>query len=106
MAGIASLVTTTSCLLFAQHCAGLMQAQAAQPAPVVQEGYVLVPVEPTEAMWGGLARDLMMWLDFGNPTVGAPQACPAVLGREWPAWNGRRVQMKAPAFRAKAPARL
>ena len=30
-----SLVTTTSCLLFAQHIAGLMQARAAQPAPVV-----------------------------------------------------------------------
>lgn len=32
-----SLVTTTSCLLFAQHIAGLMQARAAQPAPVVPE---------------------------------------------------------------------
>ena len=30
-----SLVTTTSCLLFAQHIAGLMQARSAQPAPVV-----------------------------------------------------------------------
>lgn len=38
------LVTTTSCLLFAQHIAGLMKARAAQPAPVVQEGYVLVNV--------------------------------------------------------------
>lgn len=45
-----SLVTTTSCLLFAQHIAGLIQDRAAQPAPVVPEGYVLVPVEPTEAM--------------------------------------------------------
>ena len=34
-----SLVTTTSCLLFAQHIAGLMQARAAQPAPVVPEGF-------------------------------------------------------------------
>lgn len=33
-----SLVTTTSCLLFAQHIAGLMQARAAQPAPVVPDG--------------------------------------------------------------------
>ena len=32
-----SLVTTTSCLLFAQHIAGLMQARAAQPAPVVPD---------------------------------------------------------------------
>lgn len=34
-----SLVTTTSCLLFAQHIAGLMQARSAQPAPVVPEGF-------------------------------------------------------------------
>ncbi|MFD3300294.1 hypothetical protein [Aquipseudomonas alcaligenes] len=33
------LVTTTSCLLFAQHIAGLMQARSAQPAPVVPEGW-------------------------------------------------------------------
>lgn len=45
-----SLVTTTSCLLFAQHIAGLIQARAAQPAPVVPEGWKLVPVEPTPAM--------------------------------------------------------
>lgn len=45
-----SLVTTTSCLLFAQHIAGLMQARAAQPAPVVPEGYVLVPIKPTIEM--------------------------------------------------------
>ena len=37
-----SLVTTTSCLLFAQHIAGLMQARAAQPAPVVPEGSIYV----------------------------------------------------------------
>lgn len=45
-----SLVTTTSCLLFAQHIAGLIQDRAAQPAPIVPEGYVLVPVEPTPEM--------------------------------------------------------
>ena len=37
-----SLVTTTSCLLFAQHIAGLMQARAAQPEPVVPEGSIYV----------------------------------------------------------------
>lgn len=34
-----SLVTTTSCLLFAQHIAGLIQDRAAQPAPVVPDGF-------------------------------------------------------------------
>ena len=37
-----SLVTTTSCLLFAQHIAGLIQDRAAQPAPVVPEGSIYV----------------------------------------------------------------
>jgi hypothetical protein len=30
------------------------------------EGFVVVRAEPTEAMWGGLARDLVMW-DRGMP---------------------------------------
>ena len=96
-----SLVTTTSCLLFAQHIAELMQARAAQPAPVVQEEYVLVPVEPTEAMWGGLARDLMMWLDFGNPTVEALRKHLSMLGREWPAWMDGESGMKGSGVPSK-----
>lgn len=31
-----------------------------------KEGWVMVPKEPTEAMWGGLARDLIAW-DRGLP---------------------------------------
>lgn len=27
------------------------------------EGWVLVPAEPTEAQWGGLARDVVMWME-------------------------------------------
>lgn len=27
------------------------------------EGFVLVPAEPTEAQWGGLARDVVMWME-------------------------------------------
>ncbi len=27
------------------------------------QGYVLVPVEPTELQWGGLARDIVMWME-------------------------------------------
>lgn len=46
-----SLVTTTSCLLFAQHIAGLMQARAAQPAPVVPEGELAQAVLETILGW-------------------------------------------------------
>lgn len=32
-------------------------------------GYTIVPKEPTEAMWGNLARDIVMWTRFtGIPT--------------------------------------
>ncbi len=29
---------------------------------------VMVPVEPTEEMWGGIARQMIMWLRMPNPT--------------------------------------
>lgn len=32
----------------------------------MSEGMITVPLKPTEAQWGGLARDIMMWLDFGG----------------------------------------
>jgi len=33
-----------------------------QPPP----GHALVPMEPTEAMWAGLARDIVMWMQAYN----------------------------------------
>ncbi len=38
----------------------------AYKAHLAAEGFVVVRAEPTEAMWGGLARDLVMW-DRGMP---------------------------------------
>lgn len=32
----------------------------------VLEGWKLVPIEPTETQWSGLARDIMMWLGMSN----------------------------------------
>jgi hypothetical protein len=56
----------------------------------------LVPWEPTQAMWGGLARDIMMWLSFSDrPT---PQSLLNHLrraGREIPAWLLEEDEMKA-----------
>lgn len=38
---------------------------------LLPHGYAIVPKEPTEAMWGGLARDIVMWQRMtanGSPT--------------------------------------
>jgi hypothetical protein len=37
----------------------------------VPDGMVLVPSEPTEAMWGGLARAIVMWWGMGPRPTGA-----------------------------------
>lgn len=42
--------------------------------------------EPTEAMWAGLARDIVMWRGFRNPTGRELHAYLRGLGREIPDW--------------------
>ena len=37
---------------------GMSKAETSIPV-----GYVLAPIEPTEAQWGGLARDVVMWME-------------------------------------------
>ena len=39
-----------------------------KPLYAIPEGYVVVPVEPTEAQWGELARDIMFVLRQERPT--------------------------------------
>lgn len=74
---------------------GGRQVSAAQSAPAgVSEGWKLVPVEPTEEMWSGLARHLMMWLDFGNPTVEALRKHLDMLNIEWPAWMDAESELR------------
>ncbi len=34
------------------------------------DNFVLVPKEPTEEMWGGLARDIVMWTRFPGRATG------------------------------------
>ena len=41
----------------------------------VPEGYVVVPVEPTEEMWGGLARHLVKYMQSHD------RYCPKTLGK-------------------------
>ena len=40
------------------------------PQPSAASGYVLVPREPTEEMWSGLARDIIMWWCMYEPPTG------------------------------------
>ena len=44
-------------------------------ASASREGYKLVPVEPTEEMWGGLARHLVKYMQ------GHDRYCPKTLGK-------------------------
>lgn len=66
----------------------LPEAQTALTA-IEQAGYKVVPVEPTEEMWGGLARDIMMWLDMYDGHKKTPRNLfnhLDNLGREIPDW--------------------
>jgi len=45
---------------------GYEAALQSQTAPAVPEGCWIVPFQPTKDQWGGLARDLMMWLDMNR----------------------------------------
>jgi len=44
-------------------------------ASASREGYVVVPVEPTEEMWGGLARHLVKYMQSHD------RYCPKTLGK-------------------------
>jgi hypothetical protein len=65
-------------------------AFASQQAP----GMVLVPIDPTEEMWGGLARSIMMWLDFDRKTPGALFKHLEASGVEIPQWLRDEPEMK------------
>ncbi len=56
------------------------------PQVAVPEGWALVPVESTEKQWGGLARDLMMWLSFQRPTGAKLHEHLRTLERDIPQW--------------------
>lgn len=71
-----SLVTTTSCLLFAQHIAGLIQDRAAQPAPVVPEGWSARLIKDGDAAGyvvstpqdeAGVRSNTSVWADDDDP---------------------------------------
>jgi hypothetical protein len=60
--------------------------------------YKLVPVVPTEEQWGGLARDIIMWMDCyeggGNKTPRNLFKHLEALGRKVPQWLRDESEMK------------
>lgn len=50
------------------------------------DGWVMVPTEPTEEQWGGLARDIIMWWSFDRPTGASLFKHLSSSGRDIPNW--------------------
>jgi hypothetical protein len=60
--------------------------------------FYTVPWQPTEPMWSGLARDIMMWLDMHDGPGTTPRNLflhLERLGREVPQWLRDEPEMKA-----------
>jgi hypothetical protein len=71
--------------------------EAADAALAGHTAGVVVPEQPTEAQWGGLARDIMMWLDMHGGSEKTPRALFTHLeriGREIPQWLRDEPEMK------------
>lgn len=55
----------------------------------------IMPVEPTEAQWGGLARDIVMWMDMGGrPTPEALFKHLGRIGRKVPQWLLDEIELQ------------
>lgn len=62
-----------------------------QPAVAVPDGYALVPVEPTEEQWGGLARDIIMAFDLGGKSPASLLANMRLKWGELPEWMRKEL---------------
>lgn len=63
--------------------------------------YRIVPVEPAEEQWSGLARDLMMWLDMGDKTPQGLFKHLKMLGVEPPKWLLDEAEMQGSGVPSK-----
>lgn len=74
---------------FAYHPSRSMRERAVSGirSDLTEAGFAVVPVEPTEAMWGGLALTLVQWWSMGDrPTGKALYIHLSRLGVEPPQW--------------------
>jgi hypothetical protein len=58
-----------------------------------QDGLKLVPAQPVEAQWSGLARDIMMWMDMDDRTPRGLFFHLKALGRDIPDWLKAEAEM-------------
>jgi hypothetical protein len=64
-------------------------------AEIKAQDHVVAPEQPTEAQWGGLARDIMMWMDMRPLTPRALFRHLDQLGRDIPQWLRDEPEMQA-----------
>ena len=74
--------------------AAIADRHAAQPPAVagaVTDGYALVPIDPTEEQWGGLARDIMMAFDLGGKSPASLLANMRFSWEDLPEWMRKEL---------------
>ena len=67
----------------------IAKLQKAAKAQAVPEGWMLVPVEPNQAQFGGMARDVIQWMRFTESKNQHSESLVKWLkdmGNEIPAW--------------------
>ena len=67
------------------------------PLTVIPPGFAIVPVEPTEAQWSGLARDIMFVLRQERPTPKKLFYHLTQLGHTLPNWMADETELRDPA---------
>lgn len=61
----------------------------------VPDNHVVLPIEPTEQMWDGLARQIMVWLKFdGRRTPRRLFAHLTLVGETIPTWLTEELEFK------------
>jgi len=64
----------------------------------IPEGYKLVPIEPTQDQFGGMARDIIQWLRFTGSGEQNPTSLKKWLtsmGHDLPEWLLNETEMKS-----------
>jgi hypothetical protein len=56
-----------------------------------EAGYAIVPIQPTEAMWGELARDIILWTHFNHHSGMSLHDHLKANGREIPEWLAAEI---------------
>lgn len=68
-----------------------IKAMLFEAAQMLPKGYCIVPAEPTEPMWGHLARDIVFWNRYGKHNGTELHAHLKSLGRETPEWLAKEI---------------